>query len=277
MSILEGLRQSLRPRGNMPPDDYTDLNEPSLPPSPLTMGAGPRPVEPTPGRGMSEVQGEPPSGLNQLPSGFGGDMQDFTADFGRAPFRPNELEGALGGLRSMASSQNIPGSSLGPTELNRLANRDPRSVAPGSNQLWQGQLQEEQARTKRFEQPENEMANAAIAGLHPAIQQGAELEAGRKSLPAQITGQMQLEASKVAGASRYGVGESARLGRNRTAKMGHMNAVMNAIRGIQGKANLQDTDLDAIEQLRTIYEDLDEEINANEDFEDASRFRFGGQ
>lgn len=298
--ILEGLRQSLRPRGSVaPPMDPLGMDfftqppvqeptrmqspaladrimpgdEPALPPSQLDRGAGPQPIEDT------RLPGPLDPGEMFVPDAVSGNLNRGTADFGRAPFQPNELEGALSGLRAAQGSQNIPGSSLGPMELQRLASRDPGTVAPGSNQMWQGLLQEEQARSKRFEQPDPgmQMANAAIAGLHPAIQKGADLAAGRAAIPAQMAGSFDLAEAQEAGASAYGVQESKRLIETRQGKMRSLDVLEKGIADIASKASFGTREQVELGKMRKIADALRKEIEFDQQNQDTSFGGYGGQ
>ena len=102
-------------------------------------------------------------------------------------------EAALAGLKRLESTANMSNSGQpykGPSneELARHAFGDPNSMAPGAPMLAKEELQSRLGASDYAEaesRAQAKMANDAIAGLHPAVQAGAEAEAVRKAYPAQ--------------------------------------------------------------------------------------------
>ena len=269
-SILQSLKQAFTPRRT---EDIELLQEPTLPESP----PNPFVSEPYIPDVNNQEGGLPPLfragafGEGEVPSisGITGSIMKGRASYGGPRLN---TEGALAGLKGASQDQLIPGRySLGEEELSRLAARAPGTVAPGSNEYFAAQLRDELGRQASFlgpQQKNQEAIETGIAGLHPALQAGAEREAQRRAYPQVASAQAQADAARVAAESRLGVAETMRRGDVRRAKMGHMNAVMAAIQGIQRKPKLTPPDRERLTQLEGLYRALDEEVNADEDYED---------
>ena len=143
----------------------------------------------------------------------------------------NRSEAALSGLKGLEASRS-GGFRPGPAELFRLASRAPETVAPGSNQYWGRQLQEQQANedfATKLQQAQQGSIQGGIAGQHPAVQAAAEAEARRKAYPSMEAGRAQLEAARVGAAGRMATGESYTAGRQAQS---HAAVVNMALRGL---------------------------------------------
>ena len=267
-NVLSGLRAALRPRRTndieLPPED---LNWPPYPPTPDIM---PEPYLPERDIEMSRLPelmqpGALGPGETYTQQAYTGELGKGTASYGGPKLNTTQ---ALSGLRAAQGEQLIPGQySLGEAELTRLAGRAPETTAPGANQYFGRQLQEELGRQASFLGPQRkaqEAISGAIAGLHPAVQAEAEREAQRKALPQMMTGQMGMRQAELEAESRQGVAESNRRADVRQAKMGHLNSIAAAIARIQAKPSVRDEDLLQIKILQQAYDALADQINEEE-------------
>lgn len=235
-----------------------------IPPSPNLSAPGPRPVDPT----------TPP--MNDWRMGMAmGDAVELPPP---SPFAGVTRENAMRGLAGLQAAQGDQFSPFGEGELRRLANRDPNMVAPGSNQMWAGKLQEMQGNRMQSEAIQRKALEGitnAIQGTHPAVQFQAEQDARRKSMPAAITAQGQFRAAQEAAQSRRDVGEMGLEGRVRQSQHNTLDTVMNAIRAIRAKSGgLTGDDAVQLRALENLYDLLSENLTgatfdeATEDFEE---------
>lgn len=218
------------------------------PPPPNLAGAGPRPVDAS----------TPP--MNDWRVGMAmGDPMDIPEEK-PSPFAGVTRENAMQGLAGLQAAQDTQFSPFGEMELSRLANRDPNMVAPGSNQMWAGKLQEMQGnrlQSEALQRKALEGINTAIQGTHPAVQFQQEQEARRKAMPAQITAQGQFRAAQEAADSRRDVGEANLEGRQITAEHDTINTILDVIRALRTKqVPLDDQERNQLRALENLYDQL---------------------
>lgn len=220
---------------------------------PNLSGAGPMPPSPPPMMGTRDTSvvygsGDDDLGLDTMPSPFAGVT------------RQNAMQG-LEGLRAAQSNQFSP---FGEHELSRLASRDPNTVAPGSNAMWAGKLQEMRGNRLESEGIQRKALagiQGAIQGTHPAVQFGLEQDARRKAMPSMITAQGQFRAAQEAANARRDVGEAQLEGRTITAQHNTLDTVMNAIRAMRAKAGgLTGDDTVQLRALENLYDLLSENL-----------------
>lgn len=256
--MLEALRQSLRPR--QAPQDIELPMEPDLPEAPDNMPG--LPTEPNIGSlDPSRIAPTLQQNESVYPSAYTGAPMRGTMSFPAGKVLGNEA--ALSGLKAAQGDQLIPGlHSLGPEELSRLASRAPGTTAPGANEYFARELQDEMGRQALFLAPQRksqEMIEGSIAGLHPAVQVGAERTAQRAAMPAMITGQMQLRAAQEAAGSRRDVAKAGLAGDIKSSQFGNLNALINAARGIQSKPYMTPEDTQMLRVLRGLIDSLQNE------------------
>ncbi len=260
-SIKEAL-DALMAQGGAEQSDHSPIALPPVPPAPIH-GAGPQaPKPPSP-----FDRSTPPYGSSDQ-SMVMGDSMDIPDSPGPSPFAAVTRQNAMQGLQGFASRQDEQFSPFGEMELSRLASRDPRSVAPGSNQMWAGRLQEMQQNRQRSEDTQRkalEGIQGAIAGTHPAVQFQQEQAARRAAMPETIRAQGAFRAAQeTANSRRYAAdaaADSSYSGREFTSKAGMADTVMQAIRAIHAKDILTSEDRVRLRALQELYDLASEDLN----------------
>lgn len=250
------------------PQDMLDVSSLQSPSRMGTPGAAERGVPP-----VATARNISPGGADREPFGGIPDFYNPGEDVVRgepiefpppSPFAGVTRENAARGLAGLQAAQANQFSPFGEMELTRLANRDPRMVAPGSNELWAGKLREMQGNRQQADALQRralEGISGAISSTHPAVQFQAEQEARRRAMPATITAQGQFRAAQEAANARRDVGEAQLEGRSITAQHNTLDTVMNAIRAIRAKSGgLTSDDAVQLRALENLYDLLSEPL-----------------
>lgn len=191
-------------------------------------------------------------GQTIVPNAYSGEPTRAVSDMSGGT--PESLASALSGLQAAQQDQFSPFSER---ELTEMSQRPAWSVKPGSNEYWANQANEMRARHASFEDQDMKTQGAlqgAIASGHPAVVGEQQRRAMAASLPAQITARGQLQAAQVAGQSRLGAAQADLAGTTNRARMAHLDTIMDAIRGIRGKANVTNEDTQMLRSLMALYD-----------------------
>lgn len=173
---------------------------------------------------------------------------------------PESLQSALAGLEKYEGEQFSPFSEF---ELSAMANRDPNTVAPGSNQVWGQKLKELQAQRGAADTFDRQLAQApqmASMSLHPDVQSAQMQKAQADAFPQLVQGRANQRVAEINAASRMGAAHSAANARHYGDRASSLDAIMRAIQQIKGKATWSSTDAPVLRGLIQAYNDQAEAL-----------------
>ncbi len=237
--------------GGQQPQQSSGMAAPAHPPRPQNLRAlqalqAPPELESLdPARFMREDQ-------TMAPNAYSGEPQMSISDMRGGS--PEQTASALAGLQAAQADQFSPFSER---ELTEMSQRPGWAVKPGSNEYWANQANEMRAQHGALQEQDMKTGGAiqgAIASGHPAMVGAQQRAAMASSLPAQITARGQLQAAQVAGQSRLGAAQADLAGTTNRARMAHLDTIMDAIRGIRGKANVTNEDTQMLRSLMALYD-----------------------